>query len=292
MRRVKKIMMSMTGTTTRPEWERRWLADGIEVSVFSSWTHFPALTHFTTLRGEAVAGDPFSSFNLGRHSGEALSRVMQNRNRLCRALSLPAEALVQPRQVHGTEVLPLLPDFFEHTGEERVAFLSQADGLVTALPGVCVAVSTADCVPLLFYDPCRGVVGASHAGWRGTVGHIARRTVEVMQRFYGSRPCDILAAIGPSIGPEAFQVGDEVVAAFTEAYGARDIVSSRCDADGRYHVDLWAANRADLVAAGVVPAHIVEAGVCTYERNDLFFSSRRAGGKLFGRFLTGIFRSE
>lgn len=163
-------MMSMTGTTTRPEWERRWLADGLEVGVFSSWTHFPALTHFTTLRGEAVAGDPFSSFNLGRHSGEALSRVMQNRNRLCRALSLPAEALVQPRQVHGNEVLPLLPDFFEHTGEERVAFLSQADGLVTgAARRVCGCLDRRLCtVALLRPLPwCGRGIACRLAGNRG-----------------------------------------------------------------------------------------------------------------------------
>lgn len=275
---------------TRPEMLFAHLDAEIEVGQFPLFGRFPELSHFVTLRGAVVPGDPFSTFNLGRHSGEELSRVMSNRDHLCHALSLPASSLVQPRQVHGNEVLPLLPDFFSRTVEEQTEYLSQADGLITALPGVCVAVSTADCVPLLFYDPIRRVVGASHAGWRGTVGHIARKTVEAMQHIYGCDPRDVYAAIGPSIARSAFQVGDEVVEAFREAYPCEmSIVSSCRDDAGRYHVDLWAANRADLLSAGLVDDHIALAGICTYDRNDLFFSSRRACGKNFGRFLSGIF---
>lgn len=289
--RKRRITTSMTGTTTiKPEMLFSHLDPEIEVGTYPLFRRFPEISHFVTLRGTVVPDDPFSSFNLGRHSGEDLSRVMKNRDRLCRALSLPSSALVQPRQVHGNEVLPLLPDFFSLTDEAQAEYLSQADGLVTALPGVCVAISTADCVPLLFYDPCRRVVGASHAGWRGTVGHIARKTVEAMHRVYGSDPRDIYAAIGPSIGRPAFQVGDEVVEAFREAYPGEVPVVSPCrDDEGRHHVDLWEANRADLLSSGIIGGHLSLAAICTYARNDLFFSSRRARGKNFGRFLSGIF---
>ena len=216
---------------------------------------------------------------------------MRNRAALCRALSIPSSALVQPRQVHGNEVLSIPPNFLSWKDTEQMEYVSRADGLVTDLPRVCLAVSTADCVPLLFYDSRRRVIGASHAGWRGTVGHIALRTVEVMQGIYGSNPENIYVAIGPSIGESAFEVGDEVADAFATAYPVhrRKIISPRRGDNGRHHIDLWVANCADLLSAGIRDEHISVAGICTYTRNDLFFSSRRAGGKLFGRFLSGIF---
>ena len=117
----------MTGTTTiKPEMLFSHLDPEIEVGTYPLFRHFPEISHFVTLRGTVVPDDPFSSFNLGRHSGEDLSRVMKNRDRLCRALSLPSSALVQPRQVHGNEVLPLLPDFFSLTDEAQAEYLSQA----------------------------------------------------------------------------------------------------------------------------------------------------------------------
>ena len=283
--------MSMTGMKIKSEIVFRHLPGQIGICTFPSLDVFPGLTHFVTQRGENHPGDPFSSFNLGRHSGEDLTRVMRNRAALCRALSIPSSALVQPRQVHGNEVLSIPPDFLSWKDTEQMEYVSPADGLVTDLPRVCLAVSTADCVPLLFYDSRRRVIGASHAGWRGTVGHIALRTVEVMQGIYGSNPENIYVAIGPSIGESAFEVGDEVADAFATAYPVhrRKIISPRRGDNGRHHIDLWVANYADLLSAGIRDEHISVAGICTYTRNDLFFSSRRAGGKLFGRFLSGIF---
>ena len=265
--------MSMTGMKIKSEIVFRHLPGQIGICTFPSLDVFPGLTHFVTQRGENHPGDPFSSFNLGRHSGEDLTRVMRNRAALCRALSIPSSALVQPRQVHGNEVLSIPPDFLSWKDTEQMEYVSRADGLVTDLPRVCLAVSTADCVPLLFYDSRRRVIGASHAGWRGTVGHIALRTVEVMQGIYGSNPENIYVAIGPSIGESAFEVGDEVADAFATAYPVhrRKIISPRRGDNGRHHIDLWVANYADLLSAGIRDEHISVAGI------------------LFGRFLSGIF---
>ena len=247
------------------------------------------MTHFVTTRGEVQSENPFSTFNLGRHSGEELAAVMARRARLCDALGIAPGRLVQPRQVHGSEVLPVQPDYFSWDTERQAAYLAHADGVTTDMPGVCIAVSTADCVPLLYCDTRRRVIAATHAGWRGTVGHIAARTVEAMQRVYGSAPADISVVIGPSIGASAFEVGDEVVAEFAAAYPDRpEIILPRRGAANRHHIDLWEANRADLLAAAIPPVRIAVAGICTWQRNDLFFSSRRAGGRLFGRFVTGI----
>ena len=237
--------MSMTGMKIKSEIVFRHLPGQIGICTFPSLDVFPGLTHFVTQRGENHPGDPFSSFNLGRHSGEDLTRVMRNRAALCRALSIPSSALVQPRQVHGNEVLSIPPDFLSWKDTEQMEYVSRADGLVTDLPRVCLAVSTADCVPLLFYDSRRRVIGASHAGWRGTVGHIALRTVEVMQGIYGSNPENIYVAIGPSIGESAFEVGDEVADAFATAYPVhrRKIISPRRGDNGRHHIDFLSAGR-------------------------------------------------
>ncbi|MCD8287475.1 MAG: peptidoglycan editing factor PgeF, partial [Porphyromonadaceae bacterium] len=284
-------LYTMMGTTIKPDFEYHRLRGDIAIGTFSSWNVFTELAHFVTLRGKLIPNDPFSSFNLGRHSGEDLTKVLANRTALCQVLGLSPKVLIQPRQVHGQEILPLSKDFFSWEKTRQTAYLSAADGLVTDLPHICVAVSTADCVPLLFYDPHHRVVGASHAGWRGTVKHIAAHTVAVMQERYDSRPEEIYAAIGPSIGEAAFEVGDEVVEAFTEAYPTHTgtIITPRRGERRRHHVNLWEANSIDLLSAGVRPEHITLAGICTYTHNELFYSSRRAGGKLFGRFLSGIF---
>ena len=190
--------MSMTGMKIKSEIVFRHLPGQIGICTFPSLDVFPGLTHFVTQRGENHPGDPFSSFNLGRHSGEDLTRVMRNRAALCRALSIPSSALVQPRQVHGNEVLSIPPDFLSWKDTEQMEYVSRADGLVTDLPRVCLAVSTADCVPLLFYDSRRRVIGASHAGWRGTVGQftdwpISGYMAVILAAFVGA--CVILGLI-------------------------------------------------------------------------------------------------
>ena len=139
--------MSMTGMKIKSEIVFRHLPGQIGICTFPSLDVFPGLTHFVTQRGENHPGDPFSSFNLGRHSGEDMTRVMRNRAALCRALSIPSSALVQPRQVHGNEVLSIPPDFLSWKDTEQMEYVSRADGLVTDLHRVCMAVSTADCVP-------------------------------------------------------------------------------------------------------------------------------------------------
>lgn len=276
----------------RPDVSFTKIGGEIDVCTFGLFSAFSEITHFVTTRGDYHSGKHFSTFNLGRHSGEDLARVLSRRDRLCEALGITADRLIQPRQVHGAEVVAITPDYATWSQEQRERYLATADGVVTDMPGVCIAVSTADCVPILCYDTVRRVIAASHAGWRGTVGHIAARTVQLMCDRYGTAPGDVYAAVGPSIGVEAFEVGDEVAEAFSSAYPSphekNAIIQPRnCDT-GKYHVDLWAANVCDLQSVGILPEHITVAGICTYTRNELFYSSRRAAGTPFGRFLSGI----
>lgn len=230
---------------------------------------------FSTRLGGVSAG-PFAGLNLGASAGDAPEAVEANRARWREALGFggPIAAL---RQVHGpvVQALDALP-----------ADILDGDALVTATPGLPIGVYTADCTPILLHDPVSGAVGAVHAGWRGTVGQVAVRAVEAMVERYAARPEDIRAAIGPAIGPCCFEVGPEVVEATRAAAwpGWEAAVIAR---EPRPHLDLFAANQDQLVAAGLRPAHVFSSRLCTVCRSDWFYSWRRDAGQT-GRLQAAI----
>jgi YfiH family protein len=162
--------------------------------------------------------------------------------------------------------------------------LEGIDALVTRLPGYCLCISTADCVPVLLYAPHTQAIAAIHAGWRGTVSRIVENTLTLMSEQYGTQGKDLIACIGPSISLEAFEVGDEVYHAFHEAAFDMNIIARK---ESKWHIDLWEANRQQLLAHGVKPENIEISGICTYHNNDDFFSARRQGINS-GRILSGI----
>ena len=130
-----------------------------------------------------------------------------------------------------------------------------------------------------------------HAGWRGTVSKILTLTVQALQQQYGTQPADVVAAIGPSICPEVYEVGAEVIDAVEQAFGSKEMLITRENGQGKGHFNLWEANRVQLLALGVKPANIEVAGICTYQNSDAFFSARRSGS-LAGRFSAGILLRE
>lgn len=239
--------------------------------------------HFVTMRNGGFSKGNYASFNLSPFSGDNLSDVERNREILSGYMT---GELVLPYQTHEDKVLHLDASFLDLNDEEKRGRLHGVDGLVTSLESVCIGVSTADCVPVLFYDPQKKVVGAAHAGWRGTVKHIASKTVAVMSD-YGCNPEDIKVAIGPSISQTHFEVGDEVVAAFAEAGFDSGCLVMRNSQTGKAHIDLWEANRIDLINSGVLAENIEIAGICTVEHNNDFFSARTLGIKS-GRIISGI----
>ena len=196
--------------------------------------------------------------------------------------------VVQPHQVHGCEIREVLrPDT---TRDE----LEGVDALVTNVPGVAISVRTADCIPVLMYDPVHKAVAAVHDGWRGTVQRLSQKVIAFMHDRYGTCAADVLAVIGPGIGPDSFQVGQEVADAFAAAgFPMAEILSDRgpkapTASDpmaGGLHIDLWRANEWLLQEAGV--SDIQVAGICTYKNNDRYFSARREGTKC-GRIINCI----
>lgn len=202
-----------------------------------------------------------------------------------RDASLPYP-VIQGHQIHESRVAVI--DRPGMTREELEGY----DAFITKLPGVAIGVRTADCVPVLLYDPEKRVVAAIHAGWKGTVLHISQCAINVMVQDFKCRPESIRAAIGPAIGPDSFQVGEEVATRFKEAgFPVNDIWSFRGPGDGRpmsggHHIDLFKANRWLLEQAGILSENIHECGIDTYT-TEAFFSARREGVEC-GRSINAI----
>lgn len=199
-----------------------------------------------------------------------------------------------PRQVHGTEIVVVEEDtpFDESSALQAV----DADAVITQVKGRWIGVRTADCVPVLLYDPETRTVAAVHAGWRGTVKHIVRKTVDRMKETLGVQPEHLLAMIGPSISPESFEVGEEVAAEFVSAGRADCVLRQRLSTLGQYlplpkpHVDLWQSNAMDLLEAGLELDHIDCTPLCTFQNESVLFSARQQGIET-GRIVSAIYLS-
>lgn len=264
----------------------------VEVLQFDGLARHCNISHFITTRRGGVSTGAYASMNAGAFSGDNPASVLENRSRLAHGLGFRVERLFSPEQVHGAEVRIIDDTFLQLSPSEKTQYLQGVDGLITSVPDVCVSVTTADCVPVLLYSPDKEAVAVVHAGWRGTVKNIVGVAVGKMIQEFGCCPERILAAIGPSISREAFEVGDEVVRSFTDSgnwtNGEITHLVSRNSQTGKAHIDLWLANRFLLEKAGLSPRNIEVAGICTYLNVEDFFSARRLGIRS-GRILSGIF---
>ncbi|MCH5181188.1 MAG: peptidoglycan editing factor PgeF [Prevotellaceae bacterium] len=236
-------------------------------------------------QGGASVG-AYASLNITHYCGDSAQAVAENRKRLCAALGLSDDRLILPRQTHGTAHVIIDEAFLALPRAEQSGRLEGVDAVVCRVPNVCIGVSTADCIPILLADPVSGTSAAVHAGWRGTVERIAARCIEMMQAEAGCKPENLHAVVGPGIGMEAFEVGDEVYERFAAAGFPMHVVAARRGA--KWHIDLPAANFLQLEAAGLPLDHIRMSGICTFSHPDQFFSARRLGlhsGRIFNGIL-------
>lgn len=266
---------------------RRVCQDGINYYVFEHLADQAGLSHAIFTRHGGVSHPPFATLNLSRSVGDVPEAVAENHRRATATLGIALERLCTSWQVHGAQALVLdQPNWGERP-------LPQADILLTNQPDVWLSMRFADCVPILLYDPVHRAAGLGHAGWRGTLAGAARAAVVAMSAAFGTRPADLLAGIGPAIGPCCYRVGPEVVEAFTGVFGSEAKAwlrrpyppSPSPEAEGEggkeLYLDLWEANRAQLVAAGV--RQIEAAELCTAHLRHEFFSHRGDQGRT-GRF--------
>lgn len=276
-------MKSMNGMTTM----KKLKSNKVEMLQFSGLSGECNISHFITTRHGGVSQGNYASMNPGEYSGDDPDFVRMNRLLLSDAIGISPERIFAPYQIHEAEVGCIDDGFLSLTAIQQKEEINGKDALVTDMPGICIAVSTADCVPVLVYAPDKKVVAAIHAGWRGTVKQIVAKTIGYMVVHYGCDPFYMLAGIAPSICKDSFEVGDEVTEAFRETGVDINCIMERNIQTGKAHIDLWEANRIQLLQSGLQPEHIEISEICTYQHYDDFFSARRLGIKS-GRILSGI----
>lgn len=266
---------------------------------------------FSSTRQEGYSEGCYGKFNINHYCGDSEEAIRRNRETLCQLLGIDNDHLMMPHQVHLTEMAIVDETFLQLPDEERFAQLEGVDALMTNVTGVCIGISTADCIPVLLYDKRHHAACAIHAGWRGTVKRIVEKAVAKMTTVYGTQPEDIQAQIGPGISLDSFEVGDEVYDAFVNEGFEMALISRKYPCGSRssllacseglkksstfhsslltskWHIDLPECNRQQLLAAGIPEVQIAVSTVCTFKDSETYFSARRLGIKS-GRIFTGI----
>lgn len=230
--------------------------------------------HAVSTRLGGVSGGNYRGLNIGYTTEDDLDLVEENRARLAWACGIPLRPILN--MIHGTEII-LVDD-------TPVDPQTVGDGCITDTPNAPMMITTADCVPVIFYDPKKRAVGLAHAGWRGTLARICQKTVEAMSKNFSSDPGDLQVGIGPSIGPCCFEVGEDVADLFKAEFAGRDLVQELPSSEvkgssvPKFKVDLWGVNIAVLREAGVPLENIFSSRICSRCREDLCYSYRRDRG--------------
>lgn len=222
--------------------------------------------------GQGISTKDFGNISL--YVGDSKKKVFTNREKFFKAVGdLSENDVIEMQQIHGNHVKVV-------GKEEKGQLILDTDAIITNESGIALIVKTADCVPVLLVDPVNKVVGAVHAGWRGTAQEIARLTVTHMEDHFGTKPADLVVGIGPSIGPCCYEVGTLALEVFKRFPYANKLFSKVHD--DYANLDLWRANKFQLIETGVKEGNIEIANICTFENTDKFFSERKEN--LTGRF--------
>ncbi len=235
----------------------------------------PGIVHGFSTRIGGVSEGIFDSLNLGISRGDNPDCVRENYRRFSESIQACGNRYVTGRQVHGTNVHVVTCADVKKDVTQKAAF--EADGLVTDIPGIILVVFSADCIPVLLYDPDRKVIAALHAGWRGTAGGIVTKAVDRMRQVYGCHPESIRAIVGPGIGPCCFETHEDVPNAMMTAVSSLAIPYIKVGGNGKFSVDLKGINAARLLRSGLIPENIVVSEQCTACQQEEYWSHRRQG---------------
>lgn len=254
---------------------------------------------FSTTRHGGVSEGNYASLNINEYCGDSKANTDANRLLLANELGIDANHIIMPHQTHGVESRIIGEEFATLPDGVKKMLLEGVDAVMTNIPGMCIGVSTADCIPVLLYDEEHHAAAAIHAGWRGTQARIVHKAVQEMRMAYQTDPTKLKAVIGPGISLDNFEVGDEVYAAFEQAaFDMSAIAEERIKRnpnaedpakafERKWHINLPLANLQMLTHNGVDEANIINTGICTFDNTDNYFSARRLGIES-GRIYTGI----
>lgn len=254
---------------------------------------------FSTTRHGGVSEGNYASLNINEYCGDSKANTDANRLLLANELGIDANHIIMPHQTHGVESRIIGEEFANLPDGVKKMLLEGVDAVMTNIPGMCIGVSTADCIPVLLYDEEHHAAAAIHAGWRGTQARIVHKAVQEMRMAYQTDPTKLKAVIGPGISLDNFEVGDEVYADFEQAaFDMSTIAEERIKRnpnaedpakafERKWHINLPLANIQMLTHNGVDEANIINTGICTFDNADNYFSARRLGIES-GRIYTGI----
>ena len=257
--------------------------EGINFIRFKSLPTEKLFAFSTTVQG-GVSTATYSSLNLSPYSGDDPDCVDKNQEYVANLAGISVDNLYIPYQIHKDKIAVIEEGFLQKTDLEKADILHGVDAVITNQKDICIGVTTADCVPVLIYDPQKHILATIHAGWKGTVAKIAQKTILTMEKHFGCDPQTLLAGIGPCISQKHFEVGDEVVEAFREAGFDIDKIAYKNKESGKMHINLQDANKIILTNSGLLPGNIETAGLCTYSNPGMFFSARRQtihSGRMF-----------
>ncbi len=255
------------------------IVHGVGILKFKDWENLNGISHAFSTRIGGVSKGIYADMNLASNKGDEPENVEENYRRMAKAVGVERDNIIGGFQTHTTNVCAVNFSHLGLTSEEKLELfdLDGIDGLCTDEKGLALAVYAADCVPLYFYDPKREAIAVSHAGWRGTVNGMAKKTVEKMVEEYGCEPKNILVAIGPSISFDSFEVDKPCADEFLKLEDSDEFVTHI--KDEKYKVDLWQCNKSILLKSGILEENITIGGVCTVKNSDLVFSHRVTKGR-------------
>lgn len=254
-------------------------AQNVPYLYYEEFEKIPWLLHGFSTRLGGVSEGVCATMNLSFSRGDDPNAVMENYRRISRALGFLCANIVTSDQTHTTNVRVVGKEDCG-CGVSLPRKFHDVDGMITNEPEVMLATFYADCVPLYFVDTKKRAIGLSHSGWRGTIGKIGAVTIEKMREEYGSIPENIYAAIGPSICQECYEVSEDVINAFENAFDSKywDRLFYKKE-NGKYQLSLWSANRIIFQEAGIKEERILMPGVCTCCNPKVLFSHRASQGK-------------
>lgn len=253
--------------------------NGVYYLTYPLFEQTEMVTHAFSTRLGGVSKGVCSTMNLSFSRGDKEEDVRENFKRMADVLGVKEKDFVFSKQTHTANVR-VVTEKDRGKGLVKPLDYDDVDGLVTNISGICLSTFYADCVPLFFVDPVKKAIGLSHSGWRGTVEKIGKKTVEKMQEEYGSNPKDILAAIGPSICQDCYEVSEDVIDEFKRAFAKKDWTNLFYQkANGKYQLNLWKANEYVFLEAGIEREHMAVTNICTCCNSELLFSHRASCGK-------------
>jgi hypothetical protein len=253
---------------------------GVPMLHFRKLYEFDWLSQSFSTRLGGVSGGIYESMNLSFNLMDSKENVLNNFKKIAKTIGISVENMVYSKQTHTTNILKV-NEHHKGMGIVRDRDFDNIDGLITDRAGVCLVTSFADCIPVIIIDPVKRVVASLHSGWRGTVGNISQRALDIMAEDYGCIKEDCYGFVGPGICQDCYEISSDVADEFKNSYTGEetDVILKNGKNEGKYNLDLLAANRINLANGGIKTCNIFTADLCTCCNPGFLWSHRATGGK-------------